>query len=261
MLPLIIRSLRPYQWMKNLIIFAPLIFSLNVFEFPLLLKTAAAFGVFCLLSGAAYLVNDIKDIAEDKIHPKKRLRPLASGRLSISRAVTAAIVTMIFGLGIAGLLDLRFLIIGSAYILLQLAYSFRLKHIVILDIFTIAAGFIFRVIAGGMVIDVGISPWLLICTGLLAFLLALGKRRHELVVLDEDAARHRPSLNEYSIPLLDQMISVVTASTVMAYCLYTISGDTAAKFGTGRLIYTVPFVLYGLFRFRLASQHCSGVTL
>lgn len=245
----ILKSLRPYQWTKNLFVFAPLIFSQNIFNAPYLLKTILAFGIFCLLSGAVYIWNDLRDIEADKLHPVKSQRPLASGRLGKTSGAIVFVFISLVGLGCALLLNLNFFILALAYVLLQILYSAWLKHVVILDVLLIAAGFLLRVSAGGVVILVDISEWILICTFLLALFIALSKRRHELVFLEEDASHHRPILEEYSPYLLDQMISVVTASTVVAYCLYTISPETVAKFGSSRLIYTVPFVLYGIFRY------------
>ena len=245
----ILKSLRPYQWTKNLFVFAPLIFSQNIFNAPYLFKTILAFSIFCLLSGAVYIWNDLRDVDADKLHPVKSQRPLASGRLSKTSALVSFVFISLVGLGCALLLNLNFFILALVYVLLQVLYSLWLKHVVILDVLLIAAGFLLRVSAGGVVISVDISEWILICTFLLALFIALSKRRHELVFLEEKASHHRPILEEYSPYLLDQMISVVTASTVVAYCLYTISEETVAKFGSSRLIYTVPFVLYGIFRY------------
>jgi len=245
----ILKSLRPYQWTKNLFVFAPLIFSQNIFNAPYLFKTILAFTIFCLLSGAVYIWNDLRDIEDDKLHPVKSQRPLASGRLGKTSAVVAFVFFSLVGLGCAFLLNSTFFILVLVYLLLQILYSAWLKHVVILDVLLIAAGFLLRVSAGGVVIKVDVSEWLLICTFLLALFIALSKRRHELVLLEENASSHRPILQEYSPYLLDQMISVVTASTVVAYCLYTISDETVAKFGSSRLVYTVPFVLYGIFRY------------
>ena len=245
----IFESLRPKQWHKNLFIFAPLIFSQNVFEWPLLQRSLLGFLAFCLLSGAVYIFNDLHDLEEDKHHPLKARRPLASGRLKKTHAWIAFIVVSAGSLALSYALSPRFFAAALVYIVLQTAYSLGLKHIVILDLFIIAAGFLLRVVAGGLVIDVSLSPWILICIFLLALFLAMGKRRHELVLLEDEAQAHRPILKEYSPLLLDQMISVVTASTVVAYCLYTISDETVAKFGTTNLIFTAPFVIYGIFRY------------
>jgi 4-hydroxybenzoate polyprenyltransferase len=245
----IVKTLRIKQWIKNLIIFAPLIFSENVFYTPLLLKSVLAFVLFCLISGAAYILNDIKDLEEDRLHPLKSKRPLASGRLKKSQALFTFFFLVIISLMGAFLINISFCIALGVYLVLQVAYSFWLKHVVILDVFLIATGFLIRVIAGGLVIEVQLSPWLFICTILLALFLALSKRRHELILLNESAGIHRPILKEYNPHLLDQMIAVVTASTVISYCLYTISSETIEKFGTRNLIFTVPFVLYGIFRY------------
>lgn len=245
----IFESLRPKQWHKNLFIFAPLIFSQNVTEWPLLQRSLLAFAAFCLLTGAVYIFNDLHDLEEDRHHPLKSSRPLASGRLIKSQAWFAFILISSGSLAFSYALSPKFFAAALVYFVMQLAYSLGLKNIVILDLFIIAAGFLLRVIAGGLVIDVSLSPWLLICTFLLALFLAMGKRRHELVLLEGDAQAHRPILKEYSPLLLDQMIAVVTASIVIAYCLYTISDETVAKFGTTNLIFTAPFVIYGIFRY------------
>ncbi|MGB8953038.1 MAG: decaprenyl-phosphate phosphoribosyltransferase [Candidatus Aminicenantales bacterium] len=245
----IVESLRPSQWAKNLFVFAAYIFAKKFFDVSLLLKTAAAFAVFCILSGSLYLWNDVFDIKEDRHHPKKSLRPIASGRIKTHQALGFFFLLSILSLLMAFGLNRNFFWACLVYFVLQTAYSLKLKHVVILDIFIIAAGFVIRVVAGGLVIKVPISSWLLICTMLLALFLAMGKRRHELVLLENSASVHRPILKEYSAYLLDQMISVVTASTLIAYCLYTISEETIQKFGTQNLIYTTPFVLYGIFRY------------
>ncbi|NOR15763.1 MAG: decaprenyl-phosphate phosphoribosyltransferase [Candidatus Aminicenantes bacterium] len=255
----VIKSTRPQQWLKNFFVFAPLLFSQNVLNLPLVLKSVLAFIVFCLISGAVYIFNDLRDLEEDKQHPLKSQRPLAAGRIKTSHAVVGFLALSIVSFALAATLSRNFLLTVFIYFVLQLAYSLRLKHVVILDVFIIAAGFLLRVVAGGFAIEVYLSPWLLICTLLLALFLAMSKRRHELILLQENASAHRPILKEYSPHLLDQMISVVTASTVMAYCLYTISEETVAKFGTTYLILTVPFVIYGIFRYLyLVHQKSQG---
>ncbi len=245
----ILKSLRPQQWIKNFFIFAAIIFSRNIFNLPLLLKAVIAFIAFCVLSSSLYILNDLKDLEEDKHHPIKSKRPLASGRLKKSHAILSFVILSSLGFILAVTLNRNFFIIALVYFILQIAYSFRLKHVVILDVFVIAAGFLIRVVAGGLAIEVSLSSWLLICTTLLALFLALGKRRHELVLLEEEASAHRPILEEYNPYFLDQLIAVVTASIVIAYCLYTIDAKTVAKFGTTNLLYTVPFVFYGIFRY------------
>ncbi len=255
------KSIRPQQWLKNLFIFAPLIFSENIFNRSMFLLSLLAFAVFCLLSGALYILNDLKDIEEDRLHPIKSKRPLAAGRLKKSQAIAAFVILSFVSLLLAAMVNREFLWVCLVYFVLQIAYSFALKHVVILDVFIVASGFFLRVIAGAVAIQVQISPWLLICTTLLALFLALSKRRHEILLLDEEAVNHRPILKEYSPYLLDQMISVATASTVIAYCLYTISGETIEKFGTNKLILTIPFVLYGIFRYLyLIHQKAEGGT-
>lgn len=245
----IIKSLRVQQWIKNFFVFAPLIFSQNVFNLPLLIKTVLAFVLFCILSGASYLLNDIQDLDEDKLHPKKSKRPLASGKLEKKHAFFASLLLVLLGLTGAYFLNINFFIVLLVYFILQIAYSNWLKHVVIIDVFLIATGYFLRVIAGGLAISVQISPWLFICSILIALFLALSKRRHELVLLAKNAEIHRPILKEYTPQLLDQMIAVVTASTVVSYCLYTVSSETVEKFGTMNLLFTVPFVLYGIFRY------------
>jgi 4-hydroxybenzoate polyprenyltransferase len=225
------KALRPQQWIKNLFIFAPLIFSQNIFNRALVVTSALAFVAFCLVSSAHYLFNDLRDLEEDRLHPLKSKRPLAAGRLKKGTAVAAMVVLGPAGLLLAAAINLNFFLITVAYLVLQVAYSLWLKHVVILDVFVVAAGFLIRVVAGGLAIRVFLSSWLLICTTLLALFLAMGKRRHELVILEQNATSHRPILREYNIYLLDQMISVVTASTLVAYCLYTISDETVTSSG------------------------------
>lgn len=255
----ILKSMRPQQWIKNFFIFAALIFSQNFLDFSLILKTVLAFIVFCFLSGSLYILNDLKDLEEDKLHPIKARRPLASGRLKKSSAIFSFFIFSVLGLLLAANLNLNFLVIAGVFFVIQVAYSFYLKHVVILDVFIIAASFLIRVVAGALAIEVDISHWLLICTTLLALFLAMSKRRHELVLLEENAINHRSILREYNPYLLDQMIAVVTASIMVAYCLYTVSEETVTKFGTTKLLYTVPFVLYGIFRYLyLVHQKSEG---
>jgi 4-hydroxybenzoate polyprenyltransferase len=252
-------SLRPKQWIKNGALFAPLLFSQNLLNGPLLIKTLEAFGLFCLLTGAVYIFNDLKDLKEDRLHPIKRNRPLASGRVNPTLAWIIAFLILVSSFLIGWRVSIPLTKIMGAYLLLQVLYTFFLKHLVILDIFAIAAGFVFRVVAGGLTIGVHLSPWLIICTMLLSLFLAMAKRRHELIFLKENAANHRGILKEYSPYLLDQMMGVVTATTVMSYALYTISEETISKFHTPNLIFTLPFVLYGIFRYLyLVHQKIEG---
>ncbi len=241
-------SLRPRQWSKNLFVFAGLIFSQSLFT-PLFWPALAAFLIFCALSGAIYVFNDLADVEKDRLHPTKRNRPIASGALAAPTAAALGVVLLVGSLGAAFRLSVPFFLVAAAYAILLTAYSLWLKHLVILDVLTVAAGFVLRAVGGAAAIAVEISGWLVICTILVALFLALGKRRHEYRTLRGDAAAHRPILAEYSESFLDQMVAVVTASTVTAYALYTMSPDTVAKFHTRLLPVTLPFVLYGIFRY------------
>ena len=246
---LLFHSLRPEQWTKNLIVFAGLIFGLELFNRTAVLRSLAAFAVFCALSGVVYIINDIMDLEADRRHPLKARRPIASGALSPALAGGVAAALAAVALGAAFWLSVPFGAVALSYVLLQFAYSGPLKHIVILDVLAIAIGFVLRAAAGAVAIRVPISHWLLVSTILLALFLALSKRRHELVLLANGASEHRPILGEYSPYLLDQMISVVTASTLLAYIFYCISPETVQKFGTDMLGLTIPFPLYGIFRY------------
>jgi len=254
MLTAVLVSLRPQQWVKNLFVFGGLIFSQRLFT-PAVWPALSAFAIFCGLSGAVYLLNDVADRHKDRLHPDKRHRPIAAGRLAPGTAVAAAAVLIVAGLALSVRLSPRFALTALAYVGLLVAYSAWLKHVVIVDVLVVAMGFVLRAVAGALAIGVAISGWLLICTILLALFLALGKRRHEVLTLGEGAARHRPTLAEYSPGLLDQMIAVVTASTVTAYALYTMSPETVAKFHTQLLPATLPFVLYGIFRYLYLLYH------
>jgi 4-hydroxybenzoate polyprenyltransferase len=242
-------SLRPGQWSKNLFVFAGLLFGKQLFEPKALAITSAAFVVFCVLSGVIYLLNDVADREADRRHPLKSRRPIASGQLAPSTALVAACVLGLGGLAAAFALRPAFGVVALAYVVLQSAYSAGLKHLVIIDVLTIAIGFVLRAVSGAVVIDVAISHWLLVCVVLLALFLALSKRRHELTLLAAGATEHRRILGEYSPYLLDQMIGVVTASTLVAYIFYTISPETVQKFDTEYLALTIPFPLYGIFRY------------
>jgi 4-hydroxybenzoate polyprenyltransferase len=245
----ILVSLRPEQWTKNLVVFAGLLFGLKLADPHAVAHAAAAAGVFCALSGVVYLFNDIMDREADRRHPLKARRPIAAGDLSPRVAGVAAVVLGLGALAAAFALDPGFGWVSLAYVALQFAYSGPLKQMVIMDVLTIATGFVLRAVAGAVVIDVPIGHWLLVVTYLLALFLALSKRRHELVLLAGGAAEHRKILGEYSPYLLDQMIGVVTASTLIAYTFSCISPEIVEKFSTDRLGLTVPFVLYGIFRY------------
>jgi 4-hydroxybenzoate polyprenyltransferase len=242
-------ALRPHQWTKNLVVFAGLIFGQRLLDPRAAARAAAAFAIFCALSSVVYLINDLIDREADRLHPVKARRPIASGAVPPSVAGGAAALLAAAGLGASFALGGRFLAVAATYLGLFALYSGPLKQIVILDVFTIAFGFVLRAVAGAVAIPVPISQWLLIMAILLALFLALSKRRHELVILADQATPHRRSLEEYSPYLLDQMISVVTASTIVAYAFYTVSPETVHKFGTTLLGLTLPFPLYGIFRY------------
>jgi 4-hydroxybenzoate polyprenyltransferase len=245
----LLTSLRPGQWTKNLLVFAGLLFGRRLFDTSAILAAIGAFAVFCLLSGVVYIINDISDRESDRRHPLKARRPIASGALPVKTAVAAAIAIAAAALAGAAALGLPFLAIAVIYLVLQSLYSVTFKHIVIIDVLTVAIGFVLRAVAGAVAVNVEISHWLLVCTILLALFIVLAKRRHEIVLLADGAADHRPILGEYSAYLLDQMIAVVTASTLIAYVFYTISPETQEKFGTPWLGLTIPFPLYGIFRY------------
>jgi 4-hydroxybenzoate polyprenyltransferase len=247
--PLIASSLRPGQWTKNLLVFAGLVFGGRLLDPLAVAAAASAFAIFCALSSAGYLFNDVWDREADRSHPLKQARPIASGDLPAATALAAAGVLVAAALTAAVLVTQALAVVAAAYVLLFVLYSVVLKNMVIIDVLAIAGGFVLRAIAGAVAVAVPFSAWLLVCTTLLALFLGLSKRRHELLLLGEGAVDHRRILNEYSPYLLDQMIAVVTASTVIAYTVYATSADTAVRLGTGRLGLTVPFVLYGIFRY------------
>lgn len=241
--------LRPTQWSKNTVLFAALIFSKHLFVPADVVAVVAAFICFCCVASGAYVMNDIRDCERDRQHPLKARRPLPSGRVPRSTAIAVTIALVAAGLTGAFTLGLGFGLLTAFYFVLQVGYTFALKDMVILDVMSIATGFVVRAVAGGVVIGVPVSPWLIICTFLLALFLGFSKRRHELVLLEDRATEHRVSLREYSPYFLDQMIAVVTASTVVAYAIYTVSLEVREKLGTDQLYLTIPFVLYGIFRY------------
>jgi len=245
----LLRSLRPAQWAKNAFVLAPLVFAHRLEDPRLLASAALAFVAFCAASSAVYLVNDLADREQDRQHPVKRLRPIASGALPASVATgaaallagAAALLSVGLGAGFAAAL--------ASYFALNLLYTFWLKHIVILDVMSISASFVLRVLGGAAAIAVEVSSWLALCTTFVALFLAFSKRRHELMLLAASAANQRRVLDQYSPTFLDQMINVTTASTVICYALYAVAPETAARLGTRYLIATLPLVLYGIFRY------------
>lgn len=245
-LRLLVASLRPRQWSKNLIIYLPLIFAVKVEPVPLALATVG-FVLFCLLSGADYLVNDLADLERDRGHPLKKQRPLASGRLSRGVALGTAVVIFAAVLPFSLWWSRGFGLAAGAYWALALLYTLALRRAIIIDVFAIAAGFVLRAAAGALAIGVPISPWLYLCTFLLALFLALAKRRQELALLGAEAPQHRETFQSYSIHLLDEMLAVVAAATIMGYSLYTFTAENLPRSHT--MMLTIPFVAYGVFRY------------
>jgi 4-hydroxybenzoate polyprenyltransferase len=251
-------SLRPDQWHKNLIVFAALIFAVKLLDPAALARATAAFLIFCAVSGAVYVINDVADRDQDRLHPVKRLRPIASGELAPGAAMTFAVALAAAALTVAFWLRPAFGVAAAAYLALFVVYTSSLKHIVVLDVMAIAIGFVLRAVAGGLVIDVHISNWLLVCTMLGALFLGLAKRRHEMTLLADGAGGHRKILEEYDTYLLDQMIGVVAAATMVAYIIYCASPETHAYFGTEWMVLTTPFPIYGLFRYLYLVHRKAG---
>lgn len=243
-----IAALRPYQWTKNLIIFAALMFSKKFLDTSLLLLSIKGFLVFCFLSGSVYLFNDVIDRHKDRLHPKKKNRPIASGKIKPAEALTVAFLITGASIFFAFRLSFRFGLAALSYYVLFFLYSLMLKRVVILDVLTLAIGFVIRAVAGGLLISVEISDWLLIVTVFLALFLGFSKRRSELINLDKKAGETRPILDLYSVTLLDQLISITTAATLMSYALYTLAEQTIRKFGNN-LWLTLPIVVYIVFRY------------
>jgi 4-hydroxybenzoate polyprenyltransferase len=251
-------SLRPQQWIKNLFLFAPLIFAKHLHETQEIISVLQGFFVFCLLSSGAYLINDVADKEQDKLHPEKQKRPIALGTLSSTVAIIIAGVFIVAALIWGMSLQLQFGTIAVSYFVLNILYSWKIKHVVILDVMFIAFGFVLRVIGGAALINVPASEWLLICTFLLSLFLGFVKRRNEITTLQSVAESHRKVLVDYSVSFLDQMVSIVTACTVISYALYTISSETIQKFHTRNLIFTIPFVLFGIFRYLYIVHKLGG---
>lgn len=241
--PLLI-SLRPKQWTKNLVVFAGIIFSRNITDWGMQGKVWFAFFAFCAMVGAGYLLNDILDREGDRVHPVKKNRPIASGQLSPGSAAAWALLLAAAALGGGFFVDNLLPAYLGGYMVLQLAYTLWLKHIVIVDVMLISAGFVIRAVAGAAVIHVDISPWLVICAMLLALFLSLSKRRAELVLMDTDAASHRRNLEQYSIELVDQMTGVTASATLVSYALYSFTA-----YESRAMMATIPFVLFGIFRY------------
>ncbi|HTT72471.1 MAG TPA: decaprenyl-phosphate phosphoribosyltransferase [Anaeromyxobacteraceae bacterium] len=247
-------AMRPTQWLKNLAVAVAPVFALKATDPRAGLRVVMAFAAFSLLSSATYLVNDLADRERDRAHPDKRLRPVASGELPAGRAALCALALLGLGLFLALSLGETFLLTGAGYLVLQAAYTVLLRGVAILDVFAIAGGFVLRVVAGAEAVHVPVSNWLYLTTLFLALFLALEKRRAELVRLAGEARSHRDILAEYSVELLDQLVAVASTGTIVTYSLYTLAPDTLQKFGTDRLRLTIPFVLFGVFRYLHLSR-------
>lgn len=253
----VIWSMRPRQWTKNLFVFAGLLFTLDghhsIADF---LKVSAAFVLFCIISGSIYLVNDLLDAGRDRLHPVKRLRPIASGKIPAEAAWRIAFLLLASGLTLSFVLSLSFGVAALLYAVLMVAYSIILKDVVILDVLVISAGFVLRAVAGAEAINVRISFWLLVCTTLIALFLGFGKRRAELTGLGAEASNHRPSLEHYTVSYLDQLMSITAACTIMSYALYTFLSETGARHPS--MYFTLAFVVYGIFRYLLLARSNAG---
>ncbi|MGX6446103.1 decaprenyl-phosphate phosphoribosyltransferase [Neobacillus sp. K501] len=251
-LKLLIKQLRPKQWTKNVLIFAALIFSFEVISLETVTKTIIGFFLFSFVAGCVYILNDFVDREADSKHPVKRYRPMASGALNPYLALTFGGFLLLISLVSSFFLNPLFTLLLAVYFILNVSYSLKLKHVVILDVMIIAAGFVFRAIAGGLIINVPFTPWFLICTMLLSLFLAISKRRHELILLESKKGSHRKVLEKYSIQLIDQLNSIVTTATVISYSLFTFTSGR-----TIHLMWTIPFVIYGIFRY-LYLIHIEG---
>jgi len=254
----VVRALRAYQWPKNLFVLAALIFAQQLHLPAQVCRGIVAFAVFCAASSAMYLFNDMIDIDNDRAHPEKRHRPLASGAMTFGTAIALAGMLTLGALVVAWLLSGQFLAITLLYIVLTVLYTLVLKNLVIIDVLAVAAGFVVRAMAGAIALSVTFSNWLVVCTLFLALFLALSKRRHEVGLLQDDKAAHRAVLEHYSIPYLDHLIVIVTAATVITYTIYTCSPDVVDRLGTDKLYLTLPFVIYGLFRYFLLVHYEDG---
>jgi 4-hydroxybenzoate polyprenyltransferase len=262
----LIRALRPNQWTKNGVVLAAFFFArwdvdqqASLAGWAPLVRAAAAAAAFCLLSSAVYLFNDLRDADADRKHPQKRLRPIASGALSPRLAMAAGVVMLAAGVAAAWRIAPAFAAVAGAYLVLQAAYTLGLKRLAFVDVFVIAIGFVLRAMGGALAVDVRLSPWLLLCTFLLALFLALCKRRHEKLLLAQDEAGHRVALDGYSSRLLDQTLAITAAATIVCYAMYALSEETARRFGTHGLGLTIPFVVFGVFRYLdLVYRHEQG---
>ncbi len=259
-----LRLLRPPQWVKNTFVFAAPVFARRIFEPPVLLRTLVVFAAFCLLSSVVYIVNDLADREEDRLHPRKRLRPIAAGLIAPAPAIAVAVLLLLVSLTLLLYLSPAALLVGLAYLILMLLYSWTLKHRMLIDVITISMGFVLRALAGAVAIPVAISPWLITCTFTLCLFLGFSKRRCELAAFADvnQAGLHRPTLLRYSTDLLNHLLSVSAGIAVVTFLLYCMDERTVSSLGTNYLIYTTPLVVYGIFRYAMLveSGRVSGPT-
>jgi len=254
----IVRALRMYQWTKNLLLFAALIFARELGNVTLLTNASMAFAAFCLAASAMYLFNDLRDIENDRAHPKKKSRPLASGALKVGEAWVLIVLLLAGALAIGWKISPAFFAILLVYLVMTLSYTLMLKNLIIVDVMVVALGFVIRAMAGAIAINIAFSQWLVVCTLFLALFLALGKRRHEITLLEDGASEHREVLNHYSVNYLDQLILIVAGGAIITYTIYTCSQDVIEKLGTDNLYLTLPFVIYGIFRYLYLVHHKTG---
>ncbi|NQV26016.1 MAG: decaprenyl-phosphate phosphoribosyltransferase [Rhodopirellula sp.] len=245
----IARSMRPHQWVKNVLLFAALVFSQSLFDAHAVMLSVQAFLLFCLAASAVYLLNDVNDLEEDRVHPKKRNRPLAAGLVSPQAVMSVMAILVVVSLVGGYFISRWFCALLMIYLGMNVLYSVKLKHIVILDVMIIAIGFVLRAVAGAVAIGVDTSPWMVLCTMTLALLVGFGKRRNELSVLKEEASSHRACLEGYTIQFLDMMMSISGGAAIVTYTLYTMANLTVQRFGSHALVLTTPFVIYGVFRY------------
>ncbi len=253
-----VRAMRVYQWTKNLLVFAALVFAKEVFDPAKFLVVLEAFAAFCMAASATYLFNDLSDIEKDRQHPKKRHRPIASGALSPAAAWALLVLLFTASMVLSYTIRWQFMCATLAYIALTLSYTLLLKNIIILDVLALAMGFVIRALAGAIALDVKFSSWLVVCTLFLALFLGLSKRRHEVVLLEEGAGSHRAVLQHYSVHYLDQLILIAAGGTIITYTIYTCSPDVIERLGTDKLYVSLPFVIYGLFRYLFLVHHKTG---
>ncbi len=255
---LIIRALRVYQWPKNLLVLAALVFARQAYDPYQELRALGALIAFCLASSATYLFNDIMDIEKDRAHPEKKYRPLPSGELSMTAAWSMALLLLSGGVLLAWFVRPAFLLTLMFYLLLTISYSLLLKHLLIIDVMAVAIGFVTRALAGAIALNVAFSNWLVVCTLFLAMFLGFSKRRHEIILLEDDAQSHRSVLYHYSVHYLDQLILIMAGGALITYTIYTCSPEVVKRLGTDKLYFTIPFVVYGLFRYLFLVHHRTG---